>query len=197
MGNTGASDRLSIEQVMALIDEHFPQVQEGNGRVSVELLAPLTAHVRMAGDSRSIRPGGTVSGPAMFKLADFSVYALLIAELGPAALPAVTTSMTINFLSKPEPGDMIAHTRLLRLGRRLADCFGVGYASLSLEVVPPELRGFPDEVGLEFAGHPEEGLGPKLTQFLPHLLMGHFHDSLSLSVIRRTIPGNEEDTLSG
>ena len=105
---------------MALIDEHFPQVQEGNGRVSVELLAPLTAHVRMAGDSRSIRPGGTVSGPAMFKLADFSVYALLIAELGPAALPAVTTSMTINFLSRPQPGDIVAHTRLIKLGRRLA-----------------------------------------------------------------------------
>jgi uncharacterized protein (TIGR00369 family) len=120
MDIAGASDRLSMEQVMALVDAHFPQVQEGNGRVSLEFLAPAAVRVRMARDARAIRPGGTVSGPAMFKLADFSVYALLLAELGPAALPAVTTSMTINFLSRPEDADIIAHTRLLRLGRRLA-----------------------------------------------------------------------------
>ena len=111
---------LSTEEVNALIDQHFPQVHEGNGRVTLETLAPRMAHVRMADDSRSIRPGGTVSGPTMFKLADFSVYALLLAELGPAALPAVTTSMTINFLTRPAPGDLLARTRLIKLGRRLA-----------------------------------------------------------------------------
>ena len=115
-----AGGRLTKEQVMALVDEHFPQIHEGNGRVSVEFVAPKVAHVRMAEDSRSIRPGGTVSGPAMFKLADFSVYAAILAELGPDALPAVTTSMTINFLSRPQPGDIVAHTRLIKLGRRLA-----------------------------------------------------------------------------
>ncbi len=111
---------LSTEEVNALIDQHFPQVHEGNGRVTLETLAPRMAHVRMADDTRSIRPGGTVSGPTMFKLADFSVYALLLAELGPAALPAVTTSMTINFLTRPAPGDLVAWTRLIKLGRRLA-----------------------------------------------------------------------------
>lgn len=121
MANEGAAaTRLSKEQVMALVDEHFPQVHEGNGRISFEFLAPRTAHLRMPRDPRSIRPGGTVSGPAMFKLADFSVYALILAELGPAALPAVTTSMTINFLSRPQPSDIVAHVRLIKVGRRLA-----------------------------------------------------------------------------
>ena len=100
----GAGTRLTKDEVMALVDEHFPQVHEGNGRISLEFLAPQTAHVRMPRDPRSIRPGNTVSGPAMFKLADFSVYALILAELGPAALQSVTTSMTINFLSRPQPG---------------------------------------------------------------------------------------------
>ncbi len=117
-GNTG--QRLTKEQVMALVDEHFPQVHEGNGRLSLDFLEPMIAHVRMARDPRSIRPGGTVSGPTMFKLADFSVYAVILAELGPEAIPAVTTSMTINFLSRPQPSDMIAHARLIKLGRRLA-----------------------------------------------------------------------------
>lgn len=126
---------LTADQVMALVDEHFPQVQEGNGRISLEFLAPRTAHVRMAHDPRAIRPGGTVSGPAMFKLADFSVYALLLAELGAAALPAVTTSMTINFLTRPQPGDIVARTRLIKLGRRLAVAEVEIYAHDSPEMV--------------------------------------------------------------
>ncbi len=121
MANAGGTgQRLTKEQVMALVDEHFPQVHEGNGRLSLELLASRTAHVRMAHDPRSIRPGGTVSGPTMFKLADFSVYALILGQLGPEAIPAVTTSMTINFLSRPQASDIVAHARLIKLGRRLA-----------------------------------------------------------------------------
>lgn len=112
--------RLSVAQVAALVEEHFPQVHEGTGRLSIELLGPLGAVVRMAQDPRANRPGGTIMGPAMFKLADFTIYAALLAELGAGALPAVTTSMTINFLSRPEPADLLAHARLIKLGRRLA-----------------------------------------------------------------------------
>ena len=111
--------RLTAAEVMALVDEHFPQVHEGNGRVTLEHLGPMTAHVRMA-QIRVVRPGGTISGPAMFKVADFAVYAALLGELGDAALQAVTTSMTINFLRRPQPADLIARTRIIKLGRRLA-----------------------------------------------------------------------------
>ena len=118
MVSTAATPRLSIEQVTALVDEHFPQVHEGNGRIALEFLAPSTARLRMPQDLRSIRPGGTVSGPTMFKLADFSVYALLLAQLGEDALPAVTTSMTINFLSRPDAAaDPAAVVRRRRPGR--------------------------------------------------------------------------------
>ena len=33
---------------------------------------------------------------------------------------AVTTNMSINFLRRPEPNDLIATARLMKLGRRLA-----------------------------------------------------------------------------
>jgi uncharacterized protein (TIGR00369 family) len=111
--------RLSADQVTALVEEHFPQVQEGTGRLCIESFGPHTAVVRMAQDPRAIRPGGTIMGPAMFKLADFAVYAAILAELGAGAIPAVTTSMTMNFLSRPEPADLLAHVRLIKLGRRL------------------------------------------------------------------------------
>lgn len=113
---------LDATQVTRLVDAHFPQVQEGNGRVSIERIDAEQAVVRMAFDDRLIRPGGTVSGPAMFKLADFGVYVAILARLGEAGLQAVTTSMTMNFLSRPRPADLIARIRVLKIGRRLAVC---------------------------------------------------------------------------
>jgi uncharacterized protein (TIGR00369 family) len=141
--------RLSVEQVTALVEEHFPQVQAGSGRLSIESLAPLTAVVRMAQDPRAMRPGGTIMGPAMFKLADFAVYAAILAELGAGALPAVTTSMTINFLSRPQPADLLARVRLIKLGRRLVvgevEIFSEGAPDMvahatSTYALPPDLR---------------------------------------------------------
>jgi uncharacterized protein (TIGR00369 family) len=111
---------LSVAEITHLVDSHFPQVQEGNGRVTIERSDGQLTVVRMAYDDRLIRPGGTVSGPAMFKLADFGVYAALLGRLGEAGLQAVTTSMTMNFLSRPQPAALLANIRILKLGRRLA-----------------------------------------------------------------------------
>ncbi len=48
------------------------------------------------------RPGGTVSGPSLFALADVAAYAAILAHIGPVAL-AVTTNLNINFLRSPPP----------------------------------------------------------------------------------------------
>jgi uncharacterized protein (TIGR00369 family) len=56
----------------------------------------------------------------MFKLADFAIYVAILHELGFAAEQAVTASLTINFLTRPAPGDMLATACILKLGRRLA-----------------------------------------------------------------------------
>lgn len=116
------SPQLSPAELTKLVDEHFPQVQEGNGPVSIERSDEQLTVVRMAFDDRLIRPGGTVSGPAMFKLADFGVYVAILGRLGEAGLQAVTTSMTMNFLSRPRPAALLGHVRILKLGRRLAVC---------------------------------------------------------------------------
>ena len=52
-------------------------------------------------------------------LADYALYAAVLASIGPVEL-AVTTSLNINFLRKPLPGDLVAETRLIKLGKRLA-----------------------------------------------------------------------------
>ena len=67
----------------------------------------------------------------MFTLADFAVYVAIIASLGRVRHRGRNDQLNINFLTKPEPRDMIADVRLIRLGRRLA----VGEAELASEGV--------------------------------------------------------------
>ncbi|NND93005.1 MAG: PaaI family thioesterase [Granulosicoccus sp.] len=78
-------------------------------------------HVRLRAvfSERFLRPGGTIAGPVMMGLADAALYALVLSRIGPVEL-AVTTSLSINFLRKPEPADVIAEARMLKLGKRLA-----------------------------------------------------------------------------
>lgn len=66
-----------------------------------------------------LRPGGTIAGPVMMGLADAAMYALVLANVGPVEL-AVTTSLNINFMRKPAPGDLLAEATPLKLGKRLA-----------------------------------------------------------------------------
>jgi len=78
---------------------------QGRERVTAEELV-----VRLRVSERHLRPGGTVSGPSMFALADVGMYLAILARLGPVAL-AVTTNCSIDFMRKPAAGaDLIAKT---------------------------------------------------------------------------------------
>ena len=65
-----------------------------------------------------MRPGGTVSGPSMFLLADVTFYIAVLALIGKQPL-AVTTNCSINFMRKPDFNDLIADARILKKGRSL------------------------------------------------------------------------------
>lgn len=107
---------LTAQQLTDFLTEVFPQAADVAQIVSV---GPMTATVRMPITERELRPGGTVSGPAMFTLADTAFYVATMAMIGPEAL-TVTTSLTLNFLSKPPAADLTAEARILKLGRVLS-----------------------------------------------------------------------------
>jgi uncharacterized protein (TIGR00369 family) len=111
---------LTTEAVSRLIDETFPEIHAAGRQMLIESVGEGRARVRLAIDPRNLRPGGTVSGPAMFTLADFAIYVALLATLGPAAVQAVTSNLSINFLLRPKPVDVVAQVNLIRIGRRLA-----------------------------------------------------------------------------
>ena len=73
---------LDAAQVEALINSHFPQIHVGGRAMLIEEAGARRARVRLRKQDRHLRPGGTVSGPTMFTLADFSVYVAIIASLG-------------------------------------------------------------------------------------------------------------------
>lgn len=76
--------------------------------------------LRLPVAERHLRPGGTVSGPSIFALADVALYLAILSRIGPVAL-AVTTNCSIDFMRKPAAGvDLRAEARLLKLGRSLA-----------------------------------------------------------------------------
>jgi len=110
---------MTAEQIMEMLDREFPQIHAGGRVYAIESVSAGEAVVRLSASELHLRPGGTVSGPSMMALADLAAYVVILAHIGPVAL-AVTTSFNINFLRKPEPGDLLCTCRLLKLGKRLA-----------------------------------------------------------------------------
>ena len=109
---------MTLLETKDFLDQEFPQMHAGGRAYHLEAVGPLSARMRLEGSERFLRPGRTLSGPAMMALADYALYAAILAQIGPVAL-AVTTSLTFNFLRKPAGLDLVAEARLLKLGRRL------------------------------------------------------------------------------
>lgn len=113
---------MTIDELHALITRAFPQAADVGELVDLRP-GQLVLALRDPGDERHLRPGGTISGPVVFTLADLAFWLLVLSAIGPVPL-AVTTSLNLNFLRKASPGPLFAHARLLKLGARLAvgDC---------------------------------------------------------------------------
>jgi uncharacterized protein (TIGR00369 family) len=109
---------MTAPELQAFLAREFPQI-DADSRYVVERADEAGVRLRARYHDSQIRPGGTISGPTMMTLADVSLYVAVLARIGPQAL-AVTTNLSINFLRKPAPRDLVAECRLLKLGKRLA-----------------------------------------------------------------------------
>src|ERR1051325_10364226 len=109
--------RMTAQELETFLYSHFSETDER--LFHVERVEESFVQIRLAYHPRHLRPGGTISGPALMTLADTAMYLALMAMIGPVAL-AVTAGLNINFLRKPAPRDVIATARVLKLGKRLA-----------------------------------------------------------------------------
>ena len=108
---------VSADELADLIRDGVPLV--GGMGVVVEAVGEGKVRLRLPYRGDFVRPGGTVTGPALFALADVALYGAVLSLIGRVEL-AVTTSMTVNFLRRPAPVAVIADARILKLGKRLA-----------------------------------------------------------------------------
>ncbi|MGJ8602900.1 MAG: PaaI family thioesterase [Marivita sp.] len=109
--------KVPAQEMATFLEEVFPQVK---GMFGIDHLAEDRLVMRLHASEQHLRPGGTVSGPAMFSLADVAAYVATMARIGKEAL-AVTTNCSIDFMRKPAAGaDVIAHAKVLKLGRSLS-----------------------------------------------------------------------------
>jgi uncharacterized protein (TIGR00369 family) len=113
------SPAMNVKQLEDFLAREFSQFFHPQSGLTIEDVKHGTARVRQAYSTQFIRPGGTISGPTMMALADFTMYVALLATIGPVPL-AVTANLNINFLRKPATRDLIADCRLLKVGKRLA-----------------------------------------------------------------------------
>ena len=108
-----ASSKMALSEFITLIEAHHPfaqllglnvlEMNHGYARVSLQ---PSHGHQRL---------GGIVAGPMLMGLADFAAYAAIVGATGNAE--AVTANLTINFLRKSPPGEIVAEATVLKVGR--------------------------------------------------------------------------------
>jgi uncharacterized protein (TIGR00369 family) len=118
-GKEKTAPKLTRKKLIALLRAEFPQMSNAMSNYEIEEVWHGGCRLRYPFSQNSLRPGGTLSGTTMMSLADFAMYVAVLSAVGWVPL-AVTTNLTINFLKKPAPRDLIAEARLMKLGKRLA-----------------------------------------------------------------------------
>ena len=109
---------LTTGEVNELLARVYPELNAQLGSYEAVDVFAGGCTVRLNADGRHLRPGGTVSGPSLFTLADIGGYVCVLSHAGPDVL-SVTTNLNINFVRKAEAGPIHGHCRILKLGKSL------------------------------------------------------------------------------
>lgn len=93
------------------------------GRPALEVVSvgAYVLDIRLPFDAGMTRLGDTISGPVLMAAADAAMYAVIIAHVEHGQY-AVTSHLNIEFLRRPEAGDVHARAHILKLGRRFIPC---------------------------------------------------------------------------
>lgn len=110
---------LDRDAMLAFLAREFPGAGFGDGRLVLADYTRGRCRVVMPFDPATVRPGPSVSGPAIMALGDVSAWVALLSVIGPVPL-AVTSNLNVSFLRPAGLNDLACDCRVLRAGRRLA-----------------------------------------------------------------------------
>jgi uncharacterized protein (TIGR00369 family) len=107
---------MDLATMLAVIRRGVPLA----GEWGVELLEAEggRALLRLPASARLLRPGNTISGPALMGLADVAMWAALL-SLTEGRDNSVTSTMTVNFLRPAGSGPVLAEARIVKRGKRM------------------------------------------------------------------------------
>lgn len=103
----------SPAEINAMIAELFP----GSGSRCVEI-GPDFALAKLDVTDDNVRPGGFISGPTQFALADAVLWYLVFAAQGRIEPMALTSELSIRFLRPAQGSTLWARATLEKAGRR-------------------------------------------------------------------------------
>ena len=107
---------MDIAEIVRIIHAGVPLAAAW--RIEVLAAAEGTATLRLPAEPVLLRPGNTVSGPALMGLADVAMWAALLSMHG-GRDNSVTSTMTVNFLRPAGPGPVLAEARIVKRGKRM------------------------------------------------------------------------------
>jgi acyl-coenzyme A thioesterase PaaI-like protein len=107
----------TADELVAVLNGAFPP-PSAEAALTIEHLDASSIRMRAPLGDRPLRPGDTVSGPTLFSIADAVAWMMTLAHME-RGRDAVTAGVTMQFLRRPQPVDVVGEGRLLRQGRRL------------------------------------------------------------------------------
>jgi uncharacterized protein (TIGR00369 family) len=110
----GGSPALTADEVNAYFHSDYPSAAASG--IRCEDLGDGWAVARWAFDPAQLRPGGYISGPTQFTLADTAIWFAVFTVIGISPM-AVTTDLSISFLRPATGADLLARADLDRVGR--------------------------------------------------------------------------------
>lgn len=102
-----------LQSVKSIFKAIFPE----HGFEIVEISDGM-AKIVMPEKRAFLRPGNSIAGPVLMMLADSVVYAAILGKFGEQGMHYVTSNLSISFLARAQPGEIVVTARLLRAGSR-------------------------------------------------------------------------------
>lgn len=107
-------DPLTPEMVNTFLEEQFPSAAANGTRCIA--VGDRRATASWTYDPGQLRPGGYISGPTQFSLADAALWFAVFTVVGLQPM-AVTSRMSIDFLRPALGGDLYAAAEIVKVGR--------------------------------------------------------------------------------
>ena len=103
----------TVESVNSMVAESFP----GTGNLCAEMGSGFAVATRVVDDTM-LRPGGFVSGPTQFGLADAALWYMVFAAIGRVEPMAMTSELSIRYLRPAQGSVLWARATVESAGRR-------------------------------------------------------------------------------